>query len=150
MAEQGPTHLLSSLGILKSFSIAKRISKEEILDATKKIKKIYKEKSPEKIQELLKDVLLTKTKNYVSTEMPPGLIFPKKNPKKETLDKYYMELSIISQTLASKFVEQKLTKIQVCFIINAIVNLLGLGESDFEEFQKKFQKYKDNDYSDDE
>lgn len=147
MAEQDPSHLLSSLGILKSFSIAKKISKEEVLYATKKIKKIYKEKSPEKIQELLKNIFLTKTKNCVATEMPPGFIFPKKNPNKEMLDKYYMELSIIAQTLSSKFVEQKLTKIQVCFIINAIVNLLGLGESDFEEFQKKFQKYKDNDYN---
>jgi hypothetical protein len=36
-----------------------------------------------------------------------------------------------------------LTKQQICFIINAIVNLTGLEESDFEEFHRKFSKYKE-------
>lgn len=149
METQGPLHLLSTMGVLAKFSIAKRISKEELVRTTSKIKKIYKEKDPEKIKKLLTDALVESTKKYVGTEIPPGLIFPKKDPKKEAMDRYYMELSAISQILANKFIEQKLTKNQVCFIVNAIINILGIGEEDFSEFHRKFQKYKDNDFSDD-
>jgi hypothetical protein len=144
-----PTHLLSSLGVLASFSIGKRISKDEISKVTNKIKKVYKEKNPEKFQKLLIDVLINKTRKRVGEEMPPGFIFPEKNPKKEHLDRFYMELSAISQALSNKFLEQKLTKHQVCFIVNALVNILGIGESDFESFHRKFSKYKENDFSDD-
>ncbi len=140
MIEDRPIHLLSSLGVLASFSIAKRISKEEIDKANNQIKKIYKEKDPEKIKALLKDILISNTKKYLTNEIPPGLIFPKKDPKKEKLDKYYMELSAISQALSNKFREQKLTKQQICFIINALVNILGINQDDFEEFHKNFQK----------
>ena len=41
MAEEHPSHLLSSLGVLASFSIAKRVSKEEIAKTNNQIKKIY-------------------------------------------------------------------------------------------------------------
>jgi hypothetical protein len=149
METQSPVHLLSTLGVLAKFSIAKKISKKEIIQTTKKIKKIYKEKDPEKVKKLLTDALIDSTKKYVSSEIPPGLIFPKKDPQKEKMDKYYMELSTISQILANKFVEQKLTKNQVCFIVNAIINILGISEEDFSEFHRKFQKYKDDDFSDD-
>ena len=150
MAVKQPTHLLSTLGILAQFNIAKRISKKEIDATTKKIKKIFKEENPNKFQKLLVDALIAKTKKYVSKEMPPGLIFPKQNPKKDELDIYYMELSSISQALSNKFQEQKLTKDQLCFILNATINILGVTESDFEEFHKRFQKYKNDDFSEDE
>jgi hypothetical protein len=150
MSENNTTHLLSSLGVLASFSIAKRVSKEEILRTTKKIKKIYKEADPEKLKQLLTDALISSTKKYVTNEIPPGLVFPEKNPIKEKLDKYYTELSVVSQVLSNKFIEQKLTKRQVCFIVNAVINILGINENDFADFHRKFQKYKDDDFTEDE
>lgn len=96
------------------------------------------------------DALIEKAKKSVEEETPPGLIFPKKHPKKDKLDKFYLELSAISQALTNKFTEQNLSKHQVCFILNAVINLLGLTEEDFLKFHKKFQKYKDDDFSEDE
>lgn len=150
MIQESPTHLISSLGILTSFSIAKKINKDEVSKESRKIKKIFKESDPEKFQKLLMDALIEKARKSVENEIPPGLIFPKKNLKKQQLDKFYLELSAISQALTNKFVEQKLSKHQVCFILNAVINLLGLTEEDFLDFHKKFQKYKDDDFSEDE
>ena len=127
------THLLSSMGVLASFSIAKIISKEEISKITNKIKKSQKEKNPDKIKKLVEKALIESTKENVENEIPPGLIFPKINEKKL---KNQMELAAISHSLASKFVERKLTKLQVCFIINFIVNVLEITELDFETFHR--------------
>lgn len=147
MNNNQPEHLLASLGILREFSIGKRISKEEIEKTIKKVKKVCKDKK--KFQKLLEDALVENTRKYVNNKLPPGLILPEKHPKQEELDRFYMELSAISHALSEKFVEQKLTKQQVCFIINAIVSILGVTENDFENFHKKFSKYKENDFSDD-
>ena len=150
MIQESPTHLISSLGILTSFQIAKKINKQEVSKESRKIKRIFKESDPAKFQKLLMDALIEKAKKSVENELPPGLVFPKKNLKKQKLDKFYLELSAISQALTNKFVEQNLSKHQVCFILNAVINLLGLTEEDFLDFHKKFQKYKDNDFSEDE
>jgi hypothetical protein len=138
-----PDHLLTSLGVLTAFSISKRISNEEVSKLSRKIKRTYKDVSPDKFQQLLSDALIEATKKYIVSDPPPGLIFQKGDLKKEEQDKFYMELSVISQALASKFVEQKLSKHQVCYIINSLVNILGVTEDDFEDFHEKFQKYKD-------
>lgn len=148
METEGPTHLLSSLGVLAQFRIAKRVSKEELSKIKNKINRVYKEKDPEKLKQLITDALIESTRKHLSSTMPPGLILPKKNLKKEALDNYYMELSAVSQSFANKLVKQKMTKLDVCFIVNAIVNILGIGEDDFAEFHKRFQKYKDNNFDD--
>lgn len=150
MIQDSPTHLISSLGILTSFSIAKKINKEEVSKESRRLKRIFKESDPEKFKKLLMDALIEKAKKSVEEETPPGLIFPKKHPKKDELDKFYLELSAISQALTNKFTEQNLSKHQVCFILNAVINLLELTEEDFLKFHKKFQKYKDDDFSEDE
>ena len=143
-----PIHLISSLGILTNFSIAKKINKKEISKESRRIKRIFKETDPEKFKKLLMDSLIEKTKKSVEIETPPGLIFPKKHPKKEELDKFYLELSAISQALSNQFVEKKLTKHQLCFILNALINMLGLTEEDFLNFHRRFQKYKDDEFDD--
>jgi hypothetical protein len=145
-----PTHLLSSLGVLASFSIAKQVSKEEITKISNKIKKQYKEIDDKKFQKLLKDALIQSTKKYVNSMVPPGLIFIEMDPKKQKLDEFYMKLQAISQALANKLSEEKMTKHQICFIVNALITIMGVKEEDFEEFHRKFSKYKEGDFSDDE
>lgn len=150
MKENSPTHLLSSLGILTSFSIAKKIDKKELLKESRKIKKVFKESDPEKFQKLLMDSLIEKTKKSVLNELPPGLIFYKNHSKKQELDNFYLELSEISRDLSNQFIQQQLNKHQICFIINAIIDILKLTEDDFLDFNQKFQKYKDGDFNEDE
>ncbi len=145
-----PKHLLSDLGVLKKFSIAKKISNAEIQKETKKIKKIHKNADADKLYKLLVDVLISKTKKMVEDKFPPGLIIPEENIKRDKLDKFYTELMVISQALCNKFKEEKLSTHQICFIFNAMINILGITEEDFLKFYEKFEKYKDGDYSDDE
>jgi hypothetical protein len=147
---EGPLHLLRSLGILKSFSISKIINRKEVTKISKQIKKNYKEIDGPTFQKLLSDALIESTKKYINKQPPPGFIFPENDESREELDRYYMELAVISQALSSKFVEQKLTKDQICFILNATINILGITDEDFESFNKKFQKYKDGDFGTDE
>jgi hypothetical protein len=144
------THLLSSLGVLASFSIAKKLNKNEVDKLANKIKKNNKKENPKEFQKLVAKALIDDTQKYVQKQTPPGLIIPKIHPKKELLDKLYLELTSISQALTNTFKKQKIDKHQMCFIINALIHMNGLIESDFEEFQKKFQKYKDNDFDNDE
>lgn len=144
------THLLSSLGVLASFSIAKKLKKSEVDKLTKKIKKTSKKEDPKEFQKLLSEALIEDTKKYVQKEIPPGLIIPKIHPKKELLDKLYIELTSISQALTNTFKKQKIDKHQMCFIINALIHMNGLTEADFEEFHQKFNKYKENNFDDDE
>lgn len=146
MTQDSPTHLISSLGILTSFSIAKKIDKKEVTKESRRLKKLFKESSPEKLKQLLMDSLVENARKSLENEIPPGLIFPKQHSKKIELDRFYAELSAISQALNNQFVEQKLSKHQLCFILNAVINLLGLTEDDFVDFHKKFQKYKDEDF----
>lgn len=148
--QDSPIHLISGLGILTSFSIAKKINKEEVSKESKRIKRMFKESNPEKIKKLLMDALIEKARKSLENEVPPGLIFPKKHPKKDELDRFYLELTAISQALTNKFIEQNLSKHQICFILNAVINLIGLTEEDFLKFHKRFQKYKDDDFSEDE
>lgn len=150
MMQDSPIHLISGLGILTSFSIAKKINKEEVSKESKRIKRMFKESNPEKIKKLLMDALIEKARKSLENEVPPGLIFPKKHPKKDELDRFYLELTAISQALTNKFIEQNLSKHQICFILNAVINLIGLTEEDFLKFHKRFQKYKDDDFSEDE
>lgn len=145
-----PTHLISNLGILTNFQISKKISKKEVSKESRKLRKVFKEPDPKKFEKLLMDALVEKTKMSLETETPPGLIFPKKHPKKNELDKYYMELSAISEALTNKFIDENLSKHQICFILNAVITLIGLTEEDFLKFHKRFQKYKDGDFSENE
>jgi hypothetical protein len=145
MEENTPTHLLSSLGVLAQFSIAKKFSKKEVQKEIKKIKKVFKETDKDKIQKLLVDALIEKTKT-VESLYPPGLILPPTNSKQKQLDKFYMELTNISKTLSDKFEEKKLTAHQICFIINAIIHIFNITEEDFVEFYREFQKYKDGEF----
>lgn len=141
-----PIHLINSLGVLTNFSIAKKISKSEITKESKKIKRIFKKINPDQFDKLLIDALIEKTKKSIANELPPGLIFPQKHSKKIELDKFYTELLSIAQALSNKFNEQNLTKHQMCFIINTLINLTELTENDFLESHRKFQKYKDGDF----
>lgn len=147
-----PAHLLSSLGVLASFSISKKVTKEDIDKITRKVKKLVREDDPVKFKKMLMESIIDNVKKTVENGPPPGLIFPKQSRKKQKLDKFYMELSAVANIVANKFIEQGFSKFQVCFIINAIVNILGINESDFEKFNAKYAEYREslNDESDEE
>ncbi len=138
-------HILSREGILTTFSIAKRISKKDIEKLCQKIKS--DKTNTKKFQNILRKTIMEETRDALLSKKIPGLIAPGQNiPDDEK--KLMMELTYFASIIAKKINEKRIDKFHSCYIINAIVNMLGLTESDFDEFHRKFSKYRDGDASD--
>lgn len=133
-------HILSKEGILTTFSIAKRVPLKELHRLQKKIKS-EKGLGP-KVQKLLREKMMKETKQAFLEKKIPGLMVPDQNVPDEE-KKIMMELTYFASVVAKKIDEKKIDKFHSCYIINAIVNILRLTESDFDEFHRKFSKYRD-------
>jgi hypothetical protein len=137
---QAVNHILSKEGILTTFSIAKKVARKDILLLQKKLAGV-KDKNP-KFKTLITRKMLEETRKAFLDQKIPGLIIPGQNIPGEEKKKM-MELTYFASVVAKKISEKKLDKFHSCYIINAIVNMLGLTEGDFDEFHRKFSKYKD-------
>ena len=134
-------HILSKEGILTTFSIAKRISIKDVQSLRKKIK--GNRATEEKFKKLLKDRVIEETNKALVEQKIPGVTISGQSiPEDEK--KKMMELTYFASIIAKKISEKKIDKFHSCYIINAIVNMLGLTESDFDDFHRKFSKYKDD------
>jgi len=146
-----PTHLLSDLGILASFSISKKVSRDELKKITTKVKKVFKKNDdPIIFQKMIIDALVENAKLSANLDIPPGLVLNEDNLKKLNLNEYYTQLFILSQSLSKKLFDKKLTKQQICFIINFFVNAFEITEMDFDQFNQNFQKFKNDDFDSEE
>jgi hypothetical protein len=137
---QNINHILSKEGILTTFHIAKRVSKKDILRLQDKLKS--DKTSDQKLRKLLAKKMAEETKTAFVNQTIPGLIVPGQNIPDEEKRKM-MELTYFASVVAKKIGEKQLSKFHACYVINAMVNILGLTESDFDEFHRKFSKYKD-------
>lgn len=140
-----PLHILAQEGILTTFSISKRVTAKDI----KKMREKFKEANinNSQLQELIKQSVLEETKKAINDNKIPGLILPIEIYNQEE-NKKIIELTYFSSLISKKISEKKMDKYYSCYIINAIINMLGLSEHDFEEFHKKFSKYKEGNGTD--
>ena len=137
---QNINHILSREGILTTFHIAKRVSKKAILRLQNKLKS--DKTSDQKLRKLLAKKLSEEAQGAFVNQTIPGLIIPGQNIPDEEKRKM-MELTYFASVVSKKISEKQLSKFHSCYVINAMVNILGLTESDFDEFHRKFSKYKD-------
>jgi hypothetical protein len=137
---QSVNHILSKEGILTTFSIAKKVTKKDALALQKKL--FGSNSKNRKIKKLLTKKMLEETRKAFLDQKIPGLIIPGQNIPDEEKRKM-MELTYFASIVAKKIAEKKIDKFHSCYIVNAIVNMLGLTEGDFDEFHRKFSKYKD-------
>lgn len=144
---QTSNHILSKEGILTSFMIAKRITPMDI----KRLKDSLKEDNvkPSKIQELLSKKIVEETQIAFETKQIPGLIIEKVISEQEE-KKRIMELTYFSSLMAKKLTDNNVSKYHACYTINALVNMLCLTEKDFDDFHKKFARFKDGNFENDE
>lgn len=150
-------HLIAKHGIMSSFSIARKISKNEFKSLTQKIKKNCKTKK--EFDLLLKKEIIKKTNESINLNKIPGLVVPhkekkviNKRPKQFFLDddKRTALLSIFGATIVERIIDKKLSKDEMCFLILTIVNLLKLSDHDFKMFhQKNESPSEDTDEDDD-
>ena len=132
-------HILAKEGILTTFSIAKKVTAKDVKKLRDKLKSAKIDS--DKLQELLKSAVIRDTQQAIETQKIPGLIIEGAAESEEK--KKIMELTYFSSVIAKKLSEKKIDKYHSCYIINAIVNMLGLTEEDFDEFHRKFSKFKE-------
>lgn len=132
-------HILAKEGILTTFSIAKKVTAKDVKKLRDKLKSAKID--ADKLQELLRSTVIKETQQALETQKIPGLIIDGAEESEEK--KRIMELTYFSSVIAKKLSEKKIDKYHSCYIINAIVNMLGLSEEDFDEFHRKFSKFKE-------
>ena len=138
-------HILAKEGILTTFSIAKKVTAKDVKKLRDKLKS--SKVDAKKLQELLRSAVVRDTKKAIESQKIPGLIVMGAEDSEEK--KRIMELTYFASVIAKKLSDKKIDKYHSCYIINAIVNMLGLTEEDFDEFHKKFSRFKEGKDGDD-
>ena len=137
--QQSP-HILTQMGVLTSFSVAKKVTQDDISGFFKKYKKMGK--SEDEIGELLKQKIFEEIRDALMNHKIPGLLTPMEviTPKvEEKINENLVELNRFIMVIAHKLVEKKYDKLSLCYFINSLVNMLSLSERDFEKFHKRMQ-----------
>jgi hypothetical protein len=136
---QTVNHILAKEGILTTFSIAKKVAARDVKKLREKLKTAKVD--AEKLKELLRNAVIKETQSDIGSKQIPGLILGgfEENEEKKRL----MELTYFASIIAKKLAEKNIGKYHSCYIINAIVNVLGLTEEDFDDFHRRFSKFRD-------
>ena len=134
-----PIHILNQMGILTTFSVAKKISEEDIQNYFSKQKKSGK--SERQIGDMLHDKILDDIQDALMNNRIPGLISSQEIAKQlgfeqSVIDKM-PELNRLVMVIAQKLSDKKYDKMALCYFINSLVNILGLDEKDFEKFHRR-------------
>ena len=127
------------MGILTTFSVAKKISEEDIQNYFSKQKKSGK--SERQIGDMLHDKILDDIQDALMNNRIPGLISSQEIAKQlgfeqSVIDKM-PELNRLVMVIAQKLSDKKYDKMALCYFINSLVNILGLDEKDFEKFHRR-------------
>lgn len=130
-------HLIEKHGILSTFTIAKKITKDEIKKITSFVKKKCKNKK--QYNEMLKAEILNNITESLKHNKIPGVIlqtiqdnsFFKNDQEKVT------KLNLFANVISTKISTNKLSKDEICYLILYMFNLLGITQEDFINFHRK-------------
>lgn len=144
-----PIHILDQMGVIISFSVAKKVIEDDIQKFFAKSKKAGK--SETEIEKMINEKILGEIQDAIMKQQIPGLLSPQDLIREMGLSKKIVdnmpELNRLIMVIAHKLSEKKYDKMSLCYLINSLVNLLGLQEADFEKFHR--QNNKDDDDDDD-
>ena len=133
-----PVHILNQMGVITSFSVAKKVNEDDITKFFAKGKKAGK--SVEEMNKLLRDRVIGEIQEAVEHRKIPGLLAPEELAKEmgvqQNVIKNMPELNRLIMIVGHKLAEKKYDRMSLCYFINALVNLLGLTEQDFEKFHR--------------
>jgi len=142
--DKGINHILNVEGILKNFSIAKKISSSELREIKSLASKSCSSK--EDYVELLKREIIRYTDSYVKKNKIPGLIIKKKDGLKNftikdpVYIKLYKEAALLAKNLTNG---RNLRKQELIFLIMSLVGALGLTQDDFNKFNREINRNPD-------
>lgn len=125
MADNSPeipfTHVIQKTGLLRSFRVAQVVTAAEIGNLKQLIRAAAT--SEEEYEKMLE----TELANIGQFDYVPGMIFAGGDAIMSE------KLSKLSTSYVKKIKKDNLNKSQMCFLINSIVDDLGLEPSDFEQ-----------------
>ena len=151
-------HLIAKHGVLVSFSIAKKLNRENIKAIADEIEKLGGDKKTR--NQLLEEEIKRNTMETMKLTDVPGLIMTKSEIFKEKFmdnsfmkdEKIIISLMILSNLLSKKILDKKIPKEQMCFVLISLINSLGLSDGDFKTFHQKhnpnFIDDEDDDFDD--
>ena len=143
-------HVLNQMEILTSFSIAKRVTEEDVQKYFAKRKKIGK--TEEEMSEMLRKKITSEIDSDFKNNKIPGLVTPQEFAKSMGVDQSIIdkmpELNRLITIIAEKILQKKYDKMELCYFLNSLVNILSLTEDDFLKFHRK-NNPEDDDYDDD-
>jgi len=141
-------HILAELEVMKTFSIAKRISEEDIAILTEKYHKSRRKDIS--LTDYLGMTVASQMQEAFLNRTVPGLIFDDDVSEASPEDhQKMMQLAQFASLVAKKLAEKKLSKFFYCFTVHALVNMLGLSDRDFANFHRQFSELDDDDDEDD-
>ena len=127
------------MGVITAFSVAKKITEEDIHKFFNRSKK--RGKSEVEIEKMLKKKIVDDIQEAIVEHKIPGLISPEDIARQmglcETIVANLPELNRLIVVITHKLLEKKYDKMSLCYMINSLVNLLGLSEGDFEKFHRQ-------------
>ena len=132
-------HIINQMGVMSSFSVAKKITEKDISKYFSKHKRAGK--SEKQIGEMLRAQIISDINDAVEKNEIPGIISVDGLPNNMGIDKEIVknipELNRLIVIIAHKISDKNYDKMSLCYFINSLVNMLGLGEEDFNKFHKK-------------
>ena len=142
-----PIHVLNQMGVLTSFSIAQRVTEDDIRKYFSKQQR--KGKTENQISEMLKNKILGEINDAIQLNQVPGLVSSQELAKSMGVDenviKNMPELNRLIMVISNKLMQRDYDKMSLCYFINSLVNTLGLGEEDFVEFNNNDDDDDDDD-----
>ena len=134
-----PIHILNQMGIMTSFSVAKRVSENYINNYFSRHKKTGK--SEKQIEQMLREKILSDIDSAILHNQITGLISPQEIAREMGLDKELVknipELNTIIMGVKGLIESGHYDKNSLCYVINNLVTILNLTEEDFDKFHSQ-------------
>jgi hypothetical protein len=129
------------MGVLSSFSIAKKISEEEVNQMIKSAK--TKTKNQGDAMDIVKAKIMKEIIDASKKGTMPGIVLDRNN---EMIPIQHIEdLNRMVIVLTQKFKGKKIDTTSLCYFINYLVGSLGLTPEDFEEFHRRLRDVQGDD-----
>lgn len=145
---QSPNHILAQEGVLTSFSIAKKVTIKDVKKLRNQLRN-KKNMNRSDINGLVRQTIIEETQKAVEQNAIPGLINSGTNNAANAEEKKrLMEFTYFASLVAKKMAEKCSDKYYCCYVVNAIVNMLGLKEEDFDEFHRRFSEFQEGENND--
>jgi hypothetical protein len=136
------SHVLQKAGILKNFTVAKIVKKQDIEDLKALIKSVT---SSDKEYNQMLDEEMKKISDMHDENNPiPGIIYPPDQSKNKKLI-----VAIVSK-FSQSVKKQKLSTREMAFLVSAIINELGLTQEDFINLKNELEDANQDDEDEDE